>query len=263
MQVINDISYTQLGHPKQKLDVYLPDAEEFPVFIYFHGGGLIVGDKRDDYPKDRAAFYGYLQKHGIAAIGVNYRLYPEAKHPDHICDAAAAVAWAKKNMPQYGKVKGIYVGGSSGGAYLTAMLCFDKKYLGIHGIDADSLAGYICDSAQLTTHFNILKERGMDEKRTVVDEDSPLYHVQAGRNYPPMWFIIGDKDMPNRYEYTQLMLSTMKRFGYTENVEYSYMTNCTHCLYLGTYDEEGNNDFAKMVEGFIGRHIDKYQVEEK
>ena len=29
------------------LDIYLPDTTEFPVFVYFHGGGLEGGDKAD------------------------------------------------------------------------------------------------------------------------------------------------------------------------------------------------------------------------
>ena len=34
-------------HSAQALDLYLPDAAHFPVFVYFHGGGLEAGDKRD------------------------------------------------------------------------------------------------------------------------------------------------------------------------------------------------------------------------
>ena len=28
------------------IDFYLPDSEEFDVFVYFHGGGLCAGDRK-------------------------------------------------------------------------------------------------------------------------------------------------------------------------------------------------------------------------
>ena len=47
MKIIKDITYTKLGHPEQKLDVYLPDTDTFPVFVYFHGGGIEAGKKSE------------------------------------------------------------------------------------------------------------------------------------------------------------------------------------------------------------------------
>ena len=32
---------------EQALDLYLPEEEDFDLFIYFHGGGLEKGDKKD------------------------------------------------------------------------------------------------------------------------------------------------------------------------------------------------------------------------
>ena len=49
MKVIRDICYSTIGHECNFLDMYLPECEEFPVFIYFHGGGFEVGDKYDKY----------------------------------------------------------------------------------------------------------------------------------------------------------------------------------------------------------------------
>ena len=79
MEVIKNICYTTAGHPRHVLDVYLPDAKKFPVFVYFHGGGIINGSK------DNKKFIPYLQEMGIAVVSANYRLYPEAVFPCIVC----------------------------------------------------------------------------------------------------------------------------------------------------------------------------------
>ena len=45
MRVQKGIRYAQ--HEPCLLDLYLPDAEQFPVFVYFHGGGLESGSRAD------------------------------------------------------------------------------------------------------------------------------------------------------------------------------------------------------------------------
>ncbi len=246
MKTIENISYSNIGHPLQKLDIYIPDGDSFPVFIYFHGGGIERGDKA-------CYFCKHLQEKGIAVVSANYRMYPSAVYPQYIHDSAAAVAWAIKNMPEHGKVTGFFVGGSSAGGYLTQMLCFDKKYLGIYGIDADSITAYIMDAGQPTVHFNVLRERGIDSRRVIIDEAAPLYHVCAERNYPPMHIIVSDNDMKNRYEQTQLLISTLKHFGHGDKVDYRLVENSSHCAYLKKDDEDGMNLFAKMVCEYISK----------
>lgn len=249
MRVINDIFYTSYNHPRQSLDVHLPDADSFPVFVYFHGGGIVAGSKEKDWIPSMVAL-------GIAVVSCNYRLYPEATYPEFIRDAAAAVAWASKNMPEYGTVKGLFVGGSSAGGYLTQMLCFDKKYLAIHKINADEISGYVMDAGQPTTHFNVLKERGIDPRRVIVDESAPLYHITRDRSYPPMQIIVAENDMINRAEQTALMISTLKHMGCPEeHIDFRLVPGCKHVEYFKKYDENGMNLFVKIASDFILKHI--------
>ena len=250
MQKIENIFYTESCIASQSLDLYLPDGDTFPVLVYFHGGGLVRGDKA------KAVFYEELQEKGVAVISANYRMYPEAAYPDFLKDAAMVVAWAYKHMGQYGNVTGVFVGGSSAGGYITQMLCFDKKYLMLHDIDADAISGYIMDAGQPTTHFNVLKERGIDSRRVIVDEAAPLYHVAAGRAYPPMMIIVSDHDMENRFEQTQLLISTLRHFGCDmERVDYRLMENCSHCQYTRRDDEVFKGVFSQMVCEFIRRYL--------
>ena len=250
MRKIENIPYTVEKHPQQVLDLYLPDSDTFPLFIYFHGGGLVGCDKTDK------TFYPELQAMGVGVISANYRLYPEAVYPEFIQDAAAVVGWAQNFLPDYAKVTvtDIFIGGSSAGGYLTQMLCFDKKYLEMQRVDPDSISGYVMDAGQPTTHFNVLKARGVDTRRVIIDEAAPIYHINEQRNYPPMKIIVSDHDMENRYEQTMLLLSTLKHFGHEEKAELTVMENTTHCSYVREADENGNNIFGKLVYDFMKKH---------
>lgn len=45
---------------------------------------------------------------------------------------------------------------------------------------------FIQDARQLISHFNVLKERGFDCRRAVIDETEPIYFIDGTRNYLPM-----------------------------------------------------------------------------
>ena len=51
MKQVLGIAYGE--HELQRLDLYLPEKDYFPVFVYFHGGGMEKGDKERE--KDIAA----------------------------------------------------------------------------------------------------------------------------------------------------------------------------------------------------------------
>ena len=245
MRVFKDIPY-DVRTDEQRLDLYLPESNEFSVFVYFHGGGIEVGDKYDD-----KMFSRFLTDRGVAFATANYQMYPNAKYPDFINDAASAVSWVMNNISSYGKCKGVFVGGSSAGAYLSMMLCFDKRYLGTFGFDPLEISGWLHDAGQPTTHFNVLKERGIDSRRVIVDEASPLYHVGEALSYSPMTFIVSDNDMAVRYEQIMLMISTLKSFGVEDTVKLKTM-NGTHCKYVYKLDERGEPVFGNIILDFIG-----------
>lgn len=239
MKTIADVCYCEEN--KQYLDIYLPECQRFPVFVYFHGGGLECGDKAQ-----QTVLYQYLTDHGVAVVAPNYRMYPDARYPDFLVDSAKAVAWAFQNMQAYGTATGIYVGGSSAGGYISQMLCFDESWLSAHGINSSDIAGYLHDAGQPTCHFNVLRERGMDTRRVIIDETSPLYHIDSNRSDSPMHIIVSDNDIENRYEQTMLLVSTLKHFGHTENVSLKVMHG-KHCAYVSAVDENGDSILGKLV----------------
>lgn len=250
MKNINDIIYCSPNGEDLKLDVYIPDSKHFDTLIYFHGGGLEEGDKGGDLS---AVFFALAEK-GIAVVSANYRMYPNAKYPQFIEDAAQVVAWTKNNMVEYGVTEKVYISGSSAGAYLVLMLCFDKKYLGKHGIDSDDFAGYIFDAGQQTTHFNVLRERGIDSRRIIVDEAAPLYHITSNPNYTKMMFVVADNDIQNRLEETNLMYTALKTFGNDPSkFDLTIVKGANHCDYHLRVDQKGEFFFVNLLLEAMGK----------
>lgn len=253
MKTIKNIYYTEHNDDLRALDVYLPEhADRVPAFIYFHGGGLEAGRRLDQNIVDQAK---YLTDRGIAMISADYRLYPHAKYPEFIEDAAAAVAYVFKNATELGISDKIFVGGSSAGGYLSMMLCFDARYLDVHGLSPMCITGFVHDAGQPTTHFNVLRERELDGKRLIVDEAAPLYHIGMAPTYPPMLIIVSDNDMENRLEQTMLLRSTLRHFGIGEDKVELQIAHGKHTEYCGAYDASGNNVFATMITPFLQKHF--------
>lgn len=230
MRKITDIVYDSYYPNVCKLDLYMPDGEFDAVYVDFHGGGLGWGQKEHD-----AGICYAMTEHGIAAVSADYRMYPSARYPDFIYDAAAAVAWVVKNIAKYSSdpVK-VFVGGNSAGAYLSMMLCLDSKYYAAHELLENSIAGYIFNGGQPTAHFNVLRERGLDSRRVIIDETAPLYHIGLQKALPPIQIYVAEHDMENRIEQNQLLLSTLRHFKYDmSKIEYYVIPNATHCSYCG------------------------------
>lgn len=244
MKTILNIPYGEAE--LQKLDLYLPEQEQFPAFIFFHGGGFNAGDKDEALP-----IAEYLTKNGIALVSANYRLGRETVWPAYIHDAAAAVAWVKEHIGEYGACDKIYVGGSSAGAYLSLMLCFDKRYLEPHGIAPTDITGYIHDSGQPTAHFAVLGAKGINPSRVIVDESAPLYFVGVDEQYSPMMILVSDNDLGDRYTQTLLLVSTLKQFKVPEENLVFKVMHGRHCEHTFAKDENGESVMGKLVANYI------------
>ena len=83
------------------------------------------------------------------------------------------------------------------------------------------------------------------QKCTYCDFASYPKEIGKAESYPPMMFIVSDNDMENRYEQTQLTLSTLKHFRYDESKIYYRLMNGRHCQY--SHKEE----FGKIICEFL------------
>ena len=197
MRTILDVPYS--ARENALINFYLPDEDNFATVIFFHGGGIEHGSRKMDPEMAEA-----LTNQGIAFASVEYRMYPTARFPEFIEDAAESAAWIKKNIASYGGNDKIFISGSSAGAYLTMMLYCDKQYLAAHGLKSSDFTGFISDSSQMTTHFNVLRERGLNTKLERIDDGSPLYFVDENLDLVPLLLIYYAKDMVCRPEQNRL-----------------------------------------------------------
>ena len=98
-------------------DVYHQGAERKPAVVYFHGGGGIMGTRRDILGLNH-----FLQE-GFTVISPDYRLAPESKLPDIVSDAMAACRWVNSNSDLLGiDPENLTVAGFSFGGYLALLL---------------------------------------------------------------------------------------------------------------------------------------------
>ena len=210
---VNDIPYRDAaqGYAQErcKLDVYYPtNAEDAPVVVWFHGGGIEGGEKHID-PQ--------LRNSGLVVVAANYRLLPKAHIDDILDDAAAAVAWTYKNIAKYnGSRRKIFVAGHSAGGYLLDIIGLDKRWLAKYGVDADSLAALVPFSGQCVTHYNIRKQQGIGPLQATIDQYAPLTYIRP--DAPPIVIISGDRELElyGRYEEQAYFWRMLKLVGHKD-----------------------------------------------
>ena len=104
------------------LRVYEPRAarpgERFPVLVWFHGGGFVIGnlDSHDHACRVLAT------QADCMVVAVDYRLAPESKFPAAVDDCLAVVRWLALHAAELGGDPArITVGGDSAGGNLAAV----------------------------------------------------------------------------------------------------------------------------------------------
>lgn len=120
VQVTRGIEFFRAAGRVLELDVYRPEtnAEGRPALVYLHGGGWVMGDKRDQ----GLPLCNHLATLGWVCVNANYRLSPAATHPDQVVDAKAAIAWLRANAEEYGVDPGfVAIAGGSAGGHIAAM----------------------------------------------------------------------------------------------------------------------------------------------
>jgi acetyl esterase/lipase len=142
---VRNITFAEYGKKKVRLDVYKPvDAqpgESRPGILQIHGGGWVLGDKREQ----GVPLLNHLAANGWVGINANYRLSPRAKFPDHLVDLKKAVAWYREHAEEHGADPNFLcvTGGSAGGhlAALVGLTANDPEYQpGFEDVDTTMLA---------------------------------------------------------------------------------------------------------------------------
>lgn len=98
--------------------IYTPEGQgPFPVLVYFHGGGWVLGDLDTHDPTCRAL----TNATDHVVVSVDYRRAPEHPFPAALEDCYAATRWVGENPGTvHGDPDRVVVGGDSAGGNLAA-----------------------------------------------------------------------------------------------------------------------------------------------
>jgi triacylglycerol lipase len=141
-----------------------------PVVVFVHGGGFARGSKHTE----GTPFYDnvglWAASYGVVGVTVNYRLAPQSTWPSGIEDLAAAVAWLRANVAQYGGDPNRIVlwGHSAGAAHVADYLAHAAD----RGTDA-SVAGAVLTSGfyDLGSEVSVWKAYYGDDVATYAELD--------------------------------------------------------------------------------------------
>ena len=125
--------------------------ETLPVFMYFHGGGWVLGD----FPTHERLVRDLVVGSGAAAVFVNYTPSPEAHYPTAINQAYGATRW----VAEHGKEinvdgKRLAVAGNSVGGNMAAVVSLMAKDKGTPAIKYQVLLWPVTDANFETASYN-------------------------------------------------------------------------------------------------------------
>ena len=229
VQAYRDLAYVENGHDRQKLDLYVPEAQEpLPVIIWIHGGGWQAGSK-DGCPPLRA---GYTDQ-GYAVASIGYRLSGDATFPAQIEDCKAAIRWLRAHADKYGlDPKRFGVWGSSAGGHLVALVGtsgdVEEFDVGAH-LDVSSRVQAVCDyygptdfkvfvtTARYERHASTespeskLIGGAVQENPDKVARVNPITYVS--KDDPPFLIVHGDEDGTVPHNQSELLFEALKASG--------------------------------------------------
>lgn len=127
--------------PLQKLDLLKPaNTARAPILLFLHGGGWLIGDKR----QAEGAKPVHFTNIGWAFASANYRLVPQATVEQQAADIASAIAWLRAHAAEQDlDPDRIVLMGHSAGAHLAALVGTDPHYLAAAGVPMRAINGVV------------------------------------------------------------------------------------------------------------------------
>lgn len=200
-------------HPRQRLDVYTPtgaSAAPRPVIVFFYGGSWNSGTRSG---------YGFvgraLAARGFVTVIPDYRLVPEVAYPAFVEDGAAALRWVRAHAKDYGGDGGrIVLAGHSAGAYISAMLAVDGRWLGADRKAVRGFAGLAgpYDFAPFTTASSQAAFGAWPRPA----ETQPVTWADASA--PPALLLTGAEDATVRPRNSEALAAALRKAGVAAEV---------------------------------------------
>lgn len=114
--------------PHESVLAQLPSGKPASTFVFFHGGGWVVGDM----DSHEAHCIRHANEAECVVVTVDYRLAPEHQFPAAYNDCWIAAQWALQNIDRLGgNAKRFAVGGDSAGGNLAAAVALACRDAGI------------------------------------------------------------------------------------------------------------------------------------
>ena len=208
LTLTKNISYSDLPRgSKYSLDIYSPrGARNFPVVIFYHGGGLTCGDKDQMWGSaDVYANLGrYLASFGIGVVMTNYPLIPDVNYTQQVAAASQSLKWVGENIERWGgDPDRLFIAGYSAGGHLALRVALETQILirGIVLISGSRLNLSTDSEAYRLSPFYYLAssaERfaGNTSKDQWQVEASPSLLVQSSPLVPPTLLLYGKREDP-------------------------------------------------------------------
>jgi acetyl esterase/lipase len=260
-RVQRDVPYIKDGHPRQKLDLYVPKGgKNLPLVILIHGGAFMAGSKEGENP-------GRWLRKGYAVASINYRLSQHAPFPAAVQDCKAAVRWLRANAAANGIDPNRFGAfGASAGGYLVTMLGVTG---GVNDFDAggnlkvSSRVQAVADWYGPTDFLQMDAHRLPDgmvhdsadspesrfiggpiqENREKVRKANPITYVK--KDAPPFLFAHGDRDPLVPHHQSELLYAALRKAGVP--VTLRIVPGGGH----GFRDAEA----ARLLDAFFDRHL--------
>ena len=136
----------EAGGQRITLKIVKPEntSGTLPVFMFFHGGGWVLGD----FPTHERLIRDLVRESGAAAVYVDYTPSPEAQFPVAIHQAYAATQWVAEHGAEIG-VDGsrLALAGNSVGGNMVAAVALQAKQLSGPAIRYNVMLWPVTDAA--------------------------------------------------------------------------------------------------------------------
>lgn len=195
----------------QRIEVIVPDAPASaprPVIVFIHGGGWHSGVPGEYHFLGRT-----FARAGYVVVLAGYRMVPEGAYPRMLEDSAAAIAWTRAHLDEFGGDPArVFLMGHSAGAYNVVMLGLDPQWLDRAGVPQDFVRGVIGLSGPYD-FYPFTSDSARAAFAHVADPalTQPIHFARG--DAPPMLLLTGDADTTVKPRNSQALARALTAAG--------------------------------------------------
>ena len=213
------------GHPRHKLDLYLPTerTSEMPLVLWIHGGSWKSGDKAN-------CPFSSLTKNGVAVASLNYRYTPDAPFPAQKQDCEEALKWLKQQEELLGcRFKGVTAIGLSAGGHISLVLAQGGVVDRAVAFGSPSDLTPAAAQEGYTETLELLVGGPLEENQQALRQASPLYlEVAEGSR-----FYLAHGTADRRVPYQQSLALAKRLAGIGRYVDLTLIPDGSHTVVGG------------------------------